>query len=179
MLQKNSAAKEREILRRFISRVVINEQTACWEMSGRRAGKMGYIQIRTGGRKAEMAHRYIYRCTYGKIPDGVCVCHRCDNPRCANPLHLFLGDHSENMLDAVAKRRQAASAKTHCRQGHPYDEANTYNNPNGRRVCRQCNRAQCRKLYAKKRVLQLSVNTTTPTATHLAAACAALGVNKE
>ncbi|MDR2506585.1 MAG: HNH endonuclease [Candidatus Accumulibacter sp.] len=72
--------------------------------NGRESHRYGRIKV--GGRDI-LAHRYAYKLAHGEIPRGMSVCHRCDNPKCCNPEHLFLGTHRQNMGDMAAKGRAA------------------------------------------------------------------------
>jgi len=71
----------------------------------------GYGVVRAGG-KNKLAHRVSYEITYGPIPDGLDVLHRCDTPACIEPTHLFLGNDDDNMADMVAKGRQARGERS-------------------------------------------------------------------
>ena len=77
----------------------------CWEWAKSRMKlRGGYGQVRIEGRTLK-AHRVAYGLWVGSIPNGHCVLHRCDNPPCINPDHLFTGTHRDNALDKVAKGR--------------------------------------------------------------------------
>jgi hypothetical protein len=109
---------------------------ACWPFIGSRISG-GYGRLRVNGKKT-LAHRVAWEQEHGPIPLGLSVLHHCDNPPCGNVLHLFLGTNSDNQLDAVAKKRNHNTRKTHCPQGHSYEGDNLYIAPSGRRRCRRC-----------------------------------------
>jgi hypothetical protein len=76
----------------------------CWEWTGFRSPQ-GYGSVAVNG-KAARTHRVAYMLTFGEIPAGMCVCHKCDNPPCCNPAHLFLGTHKDNRIDCIRKGRE-------------------------------------------------------------------------
>lgn len=87
----------------------VSQGDGCWLWQGSCGSPDAYGHI-TEGRKLLLAHRVSWVIHHGAIPDGLCVCHRCDNPRCVRPDHFFLGSHFENHQDAVRKGRLKCAA---------------------------------------------------------------------
>jgi hypothetical protein len=94
----------------------------CWEWIGSKFPN-GYGQFHMSGRPYG-AHRVAYLIYTGDIPDGLLVCHRCDNNSCVNPLHLFVGTAKDNMLDMMHKGRQGNRGWTFKLPGHSRGENN-------------------------------------------------------
>lgn len=106
----------------------------CWIWIGATAS-FGYGRIqREGGKqgKADRAHRVSWLLHYGEIPLGMWVLHQCDEPSCVRPDHLFLGTHTDNMLDMAAKGRSTKRAV--CKRGH----VRTPENVAPDRDCKRC-----------------------------------------
>ena len=89
----------------FWSKVDIKDDAnACWEWQGAKKPK-GYGNVRIN-KKYLLTHRVAFELAVGEIPDGMMVCHICDNPSCCNPAHLMLGTAKSNYADMLLKNRQ-------------------------------------------------------------------------
>lgn len=99
--------------KRFYKKVIKTDR--CWLWTGA-SDKHGYGSIGLGSRSdgsrgTELAHRVAWCLRFGEIPEGLCVLHRCDNPSCVRPDHLFLGTQLENIADMVSKKRHNLGQK--------------------------------------------------------------------
>lgn len=135
---------------RFLQKIVINKKTKCWEWTAHKS-KLGYGVMRYGPRALGVreAHIIAYEIFTGPVPEGKELDHLCRNRGCVNPSHLEPVTHHENM------RRGHHATKTHCKNGHEFDEKNTLIGKNGRRHCRKCADAR-RKKHKEKLCRQSS-----------------------
>jgi hypothetical protein len=90
-------------MERYLEKVDQRGPDDCWEWTAARFDK-GYGAFRLGDKQLK-AHRFGYEARFGPIPEGLYVCHTCDNPPCQNPSHWFLGTHKDNADDREAKGR--------------------------------------------------------------------------
>jgi hypothetical protein len=87
----------------------VDKSGECWNWLGGKY-KPGYGKFWYQG-KMESAHRMAYQLAVGSIDNGMFVCHRCDNPGCVNPDHLFLGTNQDNVNDAIGKDRHSRGTR--------------------------------------------------------------------
>lgn len=96
---------DKPFLDRFNAKWVENRESGCWDWIAAKAGK-GYGEIKaTKSRRYLYAHRVSWEMANGPLPAGMSVLHRCDNPGCVNPAHLFIGSSADNAQDMAAKDR--------------------------------------------------------------------------
>lgn len=120
-------------MERFIAKV--EKTDTCWNWTGAIRGK-GYGAFKYNERVLD-AHRVSYMIHIGPIPEGLLVCHTCDNRKCVNPAHLFLGTYTDNMQDCIKKGR---FCKTNNKDKMIHPSQGAYK--------RGCRCAECRKLNA-------------------------------
>lgn len=151
------------VAERFYTKV--NFVGACWIWVGGLYSN-GYGKFFASG-KYRLAHRWAYENFKSKIPSDILVCHKCDNKNCVNPDHLFLGTQSDNMRDAVSKKRLTQQKRTHCPSGHEYDYKNTLWVTATKRSCKKCRRLNnteyCRRARAKRRQNEARIRLKTQT----------------
>lgn len=94
-----------DVIRNFWDRVDKRSSNECWLWIGS-IKPNGYGNFMVCRDKPINAHRMCWRICYGPIPDNMNVLHKCDNPRCVNPHHLFLGTQVDNLNDAKNKGRR-------------------------------------------------------------------------
>jgi hypothetical protein len=93
---------------RFWNKVLKTD--TCWLWTGTKDSR-GYGRFAEMDRKMVLPHRFSWEIHFGRIAQGLQVCHKCDNPSCVNPKHLFLGTNSDNIQDSLRKGRFATGKR--------------------------------------------------------------------
>ena len=139
-----------DLLERMGNKFLVGD--GCWEWTaattGMSGGRKPYGVIGDGWLQKRLAHRALFELMVGLIPDGYELDHLCRNTLCVRPDHLEPVRHHVN-CSRGEPRGKHEKAKTHCPQGHPYDEVNTYVDGLGHRHCRICKRAAFKRWQQK------------------------------
>lgn len=131
----------------------VEKTEGCWTWKAARHPRDGYGAFWNDEKRLVRAHRFSYQLHYGPIPDGLWVLHRCDDPPCVRPDHLFLGTAADNNNDRERKGRGNHPKRTHCPQGHPYDESNSVLRKDGAQSCWVC-RKEWRKTTRDRHLVE-------------------------
>jgi len=133
-------------LARFYSKIKFNKETWCWDWVGTTLQRgYGHFSIK---RKIWRSHRLSFAIHKGELIEGLTLDHLCRNRACCNPEHLEQVTSKVNILRGESVSAKNAK-KTHCPQGHEYDEQNTYVSPTNGRSCRKCFAISHYKSYHK------------------------------
>lgn len=128
--------------------------SGCWEWKRARTSE-GYGRVRWNGR-VEKVHRLTAHLVWGmELRSTAKVLHRCDNPPCFNPDHLYVGTQADNVKDMVSRGRwrNGNTPWAVCKRGHPMSDDNVKLIKGGRR-CRTCARAISRAYYARRKAAE-------------------------
>lgn len=130
---------DEEVIGQFWLRVDKPLGWDCWIWTGCK-NKAGYgrMFLRSIKTRSITTHRFSYLISKGVIPEGMLVCHRCDNPSCVNPNHLFLGTHRDNVRDCMEKgRRRKTPPNAKINQKLAVCIRNEYPHINQRELCKK------------------------------------------
>lgn len=137
---------EPTLIEKINRRGFIRAETGCLEYQGIRH-QHGYGQI-CPGRGPIRVHRAILESLHGPVPDGLGVCHSCDNPPCCEPTYLLLGTQKDNAANRDSPGGHNNAGWTPCPNGHPYSADRPAKVDKNR--CRECTRARGRR-YEQRR----------------------------
>lgn len=148
-MQKRMYKNTKEI---FLQRFVIKEN-GCWEWTSVK-DKDGYGLFPINGFILK-AHRYSYKIHNKRFDEEKFVLHKCDNPPCVNPKHLYQGTATDNNRDTVKRGRykNMNTIKTHCKNGHEFSKENLYKSRSVKsRICHKCKKARAVEYLRRKRM---------------------------
>jgi hypothetical protein len=136
----------------FWTNINYDLNTGCWNWTGCKH-PLGYGRMNYMG-KVHYVHRLSAHFYLGyDLNSELVVCHHCDNPKCFNPKHLFIGTRQDNSVDCVRKGRyDGPKPWTHCKRGHPLSGDNAIvRSDTGRKYCRACANIRNSKLWKENR----------------------------
>jgi len=136
-------------INRWSDKVLFDAPDQCWLWVGATKNGYGLLTTPHPNRRQIPAHRVAYELFVGPIPDGLFVCHTCDNPPCVNPAHLYAGTAADNSADCVSRGRHRSpiAGRPACRNGHLYGP-DTPLDYRGFRACPICVKEKSRRWRA-------------------------------
>jgi hypothetical protein len=137
-------------MKRFFDK--IDKTNNCWIWTAGLRGKTGYGAIKINGKVVD-AHRLSYELHNGEIPKVIYVCHKCDNRKCVNPEHLFLGTPKDNWEDALLKGRLCALGKTDAEKRKKHPSLGAYKRGCRCEDCKRINNESMQKYRTKQKLL--------------------------
>ena len=141
----------------FMKRIKINDSNNCWEWIAHKSYQ-GYGRFK--GAKSTgniLTHRISWVFHKGELSEKDCVLHKCDNPSCVNPDHLFVGSKADNNKDRALKKRSGLrwKNKEYCKRNHLLSPENIKIRKNGSRTCRLCDNYKSLQRYYKRKNLEV------------------------
>lgn len=142
--------KRTPAIERFLAKIAVSGTPPyCWEWLGARDKRSGYSIFASP--EGQSGHRFAYAYFVDPcLPDTLTIDHICRNHGCVNPAHLEAVPSGVNVLRGLGLSAMNAR-KTHCKRGHPFDEANTKRDWRGNRMCGACYVASYKRSNAKQR----------------------------
>lgn len=143
-------------IKAFWNKVDIGEINDCWNWKAS-CNKQGYGHVSFGGKHMQ-SHRVAWELTNGSIESGMFLCHKCDNPKCVNPNHMFIGTPKDNMQDMITKGRKINAAPKGEKHGMHKLTLNQVNDIRLIYASKKANQVQLAKQYGvSQRMISLIV----------------------
>lgn len=154
-LPQNQPRSNAKMAAHLLAHCIISE-SGCWEWNGQ-LSKSGYGKIHWrlyGHLRVHRVAMFLWRDF--PLTDTRRVLHRCDNRKCFNPEHLFVGTDRDNQQDCLSKGRNYQRRKTHCKRSHEFSAENTWTDKKGARHCRTCHRDDVLASYYRRKEVETS-----------------------